>query len=160
MTGVSRPRAAGMLAAGIAVVAVVAAVVVVVAGADEGAGAEGPPSHAYRPALEGDRGGEVAVQYVDELRVWWRGPGRRRGPPAEPVVADGRYPGYVNVRTAGSTVAIRAPYDSVAPWDDETDEENVETDVFVVCVEGSCTGTRALRAPAATAPLATAGPAG
>lgn len=104
-----------------------------------GSGSEGPDKYAKYLRLDEGRAGTVAVSSSDRVEVWWRG---TDGPGwSTPEVIDGgsgRYLLGTSVRLAGTTLAIRATYNTVPPWEDEVDEPGVATSVFIVCRTGSC----------------------
>jgi len=108
-------------------------------GPSVGSGTGGPGEYARYLRLDEGRAGTVAVSASERVQVWWRGPGREGW--SAPEVVDGgsdRYLMGTNVRLAGTTLAIRATYNTKPPWEDEVDEPGVTTSVFIVCRTGSC----------------------
>jgi hypothetical protein len=108
-------------------------------GPSVGSGSGGPGERARYLRLDGGRAGTVAVSAADKVEVWWRDPD---GPDwSAPEVIDGGSGHYLigtSVRLAGTTLAIRVIYSTVAPWEGEVDEPGVATSVFVVCRPSSC----------------------
>lgn len=109
--------------------------------------AKQPDEYARVLRLDGGRAGHVAVSRGDAVTVWWRAPGESTWTDAQVVGAGaGRYLTDTRVRVAGTTVAIRASYDTKPPWEDE--EESTEStagiasSVFVACRAGSCVTSR------------------
>jgi hypothetical protein len=110
-------------------------------GSSVGTGSDGPGEYARYLRLDEGRAGTVAVSASERVQVWWRGPGTKGW--SAPQVVDGgsdRYLTGTNVRLAGTTLAIRATYNTKPPWEyaDEVDEPGVSTSVFIVCRTGSC----------------------
>jgi hypothetical protein len=102
-------------------------------------GSGGPSKGARMLRLDGGRAGYVAVSSSDRVRVWWRGRGEAAW--SAPEVVDGgshRYLWGTTVRVAGTTVAIRADYNTQPLWEDDPEERGVATNVFIVCRQGSC----------------------
>src|SRR4249920_3859324 len=103
------------------------------------AGSGGPSDYARFLRLDGGRAGYVAVSSSDPIKVWWRVRGETAW--SDPEVVDGgsdHYLIWTNVRLAGTTLAIRAFYNTQPPWEDEVDEPGVATSVFIVCQPRSC----------------------
>lgn len=102
-------------------------------------GSGDPPAHARHLRLADGAAGYVAVESSEQVRVWWREPGAADW--SDPVVIEGgsgRYLYDTKVRVAGETVAMRALYSSVPPWDDEGTWPGTRSSIFVACRDGSC----------------------
>lgn len=147
MAGRGGPGATGAVGLRFAwVSALVAALVLAVGWAVADGGGRGDQPNAGRPSeyarylrLDEGRSGTVAVSRSDPIAVWWRGPDARTWSAPEVVRGGaGRYLTSTNVRVAGSTLAIRASYNTQPPWDDENDDPGVATSVFIVCRPRSC----------------------
>jgi hypothetical protein len=79
------------------------------------------------------------VAFSDQIKVWWRQADATNW--SRPVMIEGgsnRYLYDAKVRVTGETVAIRAFYASVPPWEDEAGWPGTRSSVFVACRDRAC----------------------
>ena len=111
------------------------------AGSSEGNGAVHGGGERFRTfKLDEGRAGEVAVATGDRILLKWRAPGDTEWSRPKVVYAD-EYGTQAHVRVVGTTVAIRADFNT-QPTSDEADESGEASTVFIACDLRECETSR------------------
>lgn len=110
------------------------------AGSSDGNGVRGGGERFRTFKLDDGRAGEVAVATGDRILVKWRDPGETKWSEPKVVYAD-EYGAYARVRVVGTTVAIRADFNT-QPMSDEYGESGEASTVFIACRLRECDTSR------------------